>query len=297
VALAVVASLVFGAGATPADASRLVAVAETSQDDDGSRDAIEASLEGTPEDVPRLARLLKTGSPDQRAAAMRALGYMGGDRAIAALAAYAGDTGDRAATALLYFAMGARGSAADRRALIDALDERSGVATFAAALALGVLRADEARPRLAALAHAEAPGYARDAAATALSWLERGTWQAEVPEPSSDDALVVAAIMRHGIPGVSTDTVYADATHGGLWIHEHGRWRVRQATTGDAALVEAVGAGSTLDFGISRSRDGARALALVAVSHGPDAAAGWDYVLAKQAGGWRVRGVMLAWVS
>jgi len=298
VTLAIVASLVFASIAPPADPSRLVAVAESSLDDDGSRDTIEASLEGTPEDVPRLARLLKTGSPDQRAAAMTALGYVGGDRAIAALAGYAARTGDRAATALLHFAMGARGHAVDRRALIDALDrEPSSVATFAAALALGVLRADEARPRLSELARVDATGYTGEAAATALAWLDRGSWQAEVPAPGSDDEHVVAAVLRHGIPGVSADTAYADPSRRGTWIHEQGRWHLRPGADDDAGLLPPFGSGPTLDVGVRRSRDGARALTMVTVSHGPDATTGWDYVLARRDDGWQVRGVMLTLVS
>lgn len=297
VALAVVASLVFAAASPSSDPSRLVAVTESSQDD-GSREAIDASLDGTADDVPRLAHLLRRGSPDQRAAAMTALGYLGGDRAIAALAGYAEQTGDRAATALLYFAMGARGTAADRRALVDALHrDRSGISRFAAALALGVLRADDARPQLAAMAHADPHAYAADAAATALTWLDRGFWQADVPPPAAADDEVIATIVRHGIPGMTADTTYVDVERAGVWVHEDGRWHVRPGVPEGAGRFDPFGPGPALDFAVRRSTDDARALTTVSVWYGPQVSAGWDYVLAKREEGWQVRGVMLAWVS
>jgi hypothetical protein len=278
-----------GAGPSPL----MAAVRAADADDDGLEAVLRAALDATEDDRSRLAAVLRRGTSPQRAAALTALAYAGGDEAIATLQREGHPSTDTNRRALLGFALAGRGTGADRAVLTRELrGEHFGddwPPIVAAALSLGVLRAAEATPALERVANTADGSGAAHAADEALRWIRNGPWRIELPASSSDDDRVIAAAFRNGIPRTADAPAFYEASRGGAWTLDGAVWRFhpRPRTAEEP----------TLDFTVHRNGSGTQALLSVAVSFGPKNAAGYDYVLVRQGDEWRVRGVRFTWIS
>jgi len=237
-------------------------------------------------DVPALAELLARGTEPQQMAASEALGYGSGDAAIAALRANAGAG---PASSMLPLALGIRGTAADREELVSALVVKDGRwPPEGAALSLGVLRAREAVPALERLATGDGSDMSA-AAHEALRWIRQGTWRVDDLPAASDEDRVIAAVFRNGIPRTEGLSLFNDDERGGAWICDGDRWRFRAG----ARAADAPELGFNVRFNAQRTR----AILSVSVVFGPLNGSGYDYVLSREADGWKVRGVIPTWVS
>jgi hypothetical protein len=277
-----------------AQPSALLSAVQSAQPEDDDFGALAAAaLDGTAEDRARLAVILRRGTEAQRTAALVALAYSGGDDAIATLESYRHPTNDDVRRALLCFALAGRGTGADRAALVRALrgapigDEWPPIEV--AALSLGVLRATEATSALERVAATDDGTSAADAAGEALRWLRQGPWRVELPADASDDDAVIRAAFSNGIPRTADAPAFYEAARGGAWTFEGSVWRFRRGPR--AAGTPA------LDFTVHRNARGTRALLSVGVSFGPKNGSGYDYLLVRDGGRWRVTGVMFTWVS
>jgi hypothetical protein len=274
-----------GASAQPTPAS--VVEWARSADESFLGDATPAIvLDTTPADVPALAGLLARGTEAQQSAAALALGYGGGDAAIDALRAHA------TAGTMLGLALGQRGTTADRAELIRALDGPhvgdEWPRIVAAALALGVLRATEAVPALERIATDDG-SLVSDAAQDAVRWIRQGTWRVDALPAASDEDRIIAAAFRNGIPRTEEASLFNDDERGGAWIRDGDRWRFRP----DARTADAPELGFTVTFNAQRTR----AILSVSLVFGQLNGSGYDYVLSREADGWKVRGVMFTWIS
>jgi hypothetical protein len=255
---------------------------------DGETSAV--VLETQPADVPALSALLRTGTERQQVAAGLALGYAGGDEAIAALEA--ADQQGGAVKIMLAFARGMRGTAGDRAFLIGALDrEHFGgewPSVVAAIHALGVLRATEATSALEREAVDDGSSTAH-AAREALRWMRQGAWNVDALPAASDEDRIIAAALHQGLPRTAVSSYFNDEKRGGVWVRDGAAWRFRAgARTAD---------GPSLGFTVKMNERRTRALLSVSIVFGMLDGSGYGYVLAREADGWRVRGVMVTWIS
>jgi hypothetical protein len=274
--------------------SPLIAAVRAAQEDDHELEAVlRAALDATPDDRARLVTILRRGTTPQRAAALVALAYAGGDEAIATLQREGHPATDITRRALLCFALAGRGSRDDLSVLTRELrgehfgDEWRPI--VAAALSLGVLRAADATAALERVANTGDGSGAADAAAEALRWIRNGPWRIELPTSPSADDHVVAAAFRNGIPRTATAPAFYDAARGGAWALEGTVWRFRPRPR---AADE-----PTIDFTVHRNAAGTQALLSIAITFGPKNGSGYDYVLERHGDEWRVRGVQFTWVS
>lgn len=278
-----------GAGVSPL----IAAVRSAEADDDDLVAVLRASLDATADDRSRLVAILRRGTSAQRAAALVALAYAGGDEAIATLQREGHPATDTNRRALLCFALAGRGTRDDRAVLTRELrgehfgDEWPPI--VAAALSLGVLRAADATAALERVANTGDGSGAAAAAGEALRWIRNGPWRIELPAAASDDDRVIAAAFRNGIPRTADAPAFYDASRGGAWALDGAVWRFRPRPK---AADE-----PTIDFTVHRNASGTQALLSVAISLGPKNGAGYDYLLVRQGDEWRVRGVQFTWVS
>ncbi len=168
-----------GQGAGP---SPLIAAVRAADADDDDLDAVlRAALDATADDRSRLVTILRRGTSAQRAAALAALAYAGGDEAIATLQREGHPATDTYRRALLCFALAGRGTRDDRAVLTRELrgehfgDEWPPI--VAAALSLGVLRAADATAALERVANTGDGSGAAAAAGEALRWIRNGPWR------------------------------------------------------------------------------------------------------------------------
>jgi hypothetical protein len=246
-------------------------------------------LDTQPADVPPLSALVSMGTQPQQVAATLALGYAGGDEAIAAL--QAADQTKPAVTSMQILARGMRDAPGDRTFLVEVLGgEPNGnewPTVVAAATALGVLRATEATAAL------ERKAAGQDAIAfaarEALRWMRQGAWNVDALPRVSDEDRIIAAALRQGLPCTDERSYFNDEGHGGVWVRDGAAWRFRAgARTAD---------GPRLGFTVKMNERRTRALLSVSLVFGPLDGSGYDYVLRREADGWKVRGVLFAWVS
>jgi hypothetical protein len=250
-------------------------------------------LDTTAADVPALGQLLAHGTEPQQIAARYALGYSGlsSDAAIRALDANA--RGDRMRRrGMLIAALGQRGSPADRAWLIRILEEEplgsNWSAIMEAALALCVLRAVEAVPaleRVAAAGDSSGARYAREA----LRWIREGPWNVEALPAMTDEDQMIRAALRAGLPGATGTSMFNDETRGGVWILDGNAWRFRAG----GRVADAV----QLGFQSRQNAARTRAILSVSVTCGMLCGSGYDYVLTREGGGWKVTGLLHTWVS
>jgi hypothetical protein len=287
VALAVGVTTLAAAARPPASESAVVAWARAATWDTIALDKTTLVLDTTAADVPALVALLTTGEEPQRLAAAKALGYGGGDAAIAALRDHTDAV--RSAPHMLALALMQRGDAADRLEMIRSLDvgvTRDAWLTWGAANTLGFLRATEAIP---ALEHAARTQRAeeRHIYESALRWIRNGYHTVEGLSDSEEDRLI-AAVLRQGLPGAESGSVYTDEERGGVWILDGPSWRFRAG-----ARTE----GTSLGFQIAYNAARTRAIVAASVVCGSLCGTGHDYLLTRVGSGWRVDAMIQTWVS
>jgi hypothetical protein len=184
---------------------------------------------------------------------------------------------------------GARDDIASRWWLRTALERPAGGtwdAVAAAALSLGVLRDRDAIEDLEKLAAQEGFSITGAHAKVALRWIRGGQTFVDPGAIASERDRMVAAVLTNGLPWISDSDVLA-REDGTFWKLGNGVWTI--APRRDAWV-------QTLGYRVDVSPDGTRAV--VSVSRVADRmdGSGYQYLLRKDSGAWRVDGVLLSWL-
>jgi hypothetical protein len=161
-----------------------------------------------------------------------------------------------------------------------------------AALALGVRRASESLDALKRCRELNSNRLIGQAASAAIEWIEVGEY--EVPSlntPNEQDALLLA-ILRNGV-GRAHDAVFLyEYGNGRKWALTGKRWNVETVPKADAIrLFPSI----RLDSYVTR--DGQRALVAVGLNFGIRNGSGYNYLLRKVDGIWKVECIYSTWVS
>jgi hypothetical protein len=199
-----------------------------------------------------------------------------------------------AAKAALCAVMVSTDSVENRRFLLDTLkdraDEDNWFPIMAAVCALGILRAEEARPALQALARTDDGTFVEYAAQEVLSWMDVGHYAVPSWMDETDEGRIQAAVLRNGIPNTSRSPSYRDGDACLVWSKQGNVWQA--ASTGQEPEDL-----PTLSFEIRLIAGGTSAIVSITVYYGPKDATGYDYVLRKSAGRWHVTAMFFTWIS
>ena len=250
--------------------------------------------------LPLLETQLERGSPDQQELAALGLGYLGGEESVRLLsAAHSRLTGQdekdpRSLPApfvrkQLCHAMASTGLRDDVRFLIESLESPDGDVVRSATESLAVLRASQALGALAACVE-RAEGR-RPALAQGCEWareLIRGESNVSsmVSGGVSELDRIVSAVLFSGVP-IELDGL-VDLSAGLHWTPS-GRWQ--------EASVESPDRKAKVQFRIYVTEDGRRGLVETNYSCGLLCGAGYESVLFKDRGRWRVNSLRLSWLS
>lgn len=273
--------------------SQIVAWARAADWADFSLERDTLVLDTASADVPALLQLLASGSEPQKIAARLALGYgaVSSEAAIRALRADAAIEHMRARPFYLAV-MGQRGAPTDRAALRGVLAEeplgRDWSSIDAAAYALGILHDAGAVPALERLVAADDRGGSTSAA-EALRWIRHGPWAVDALPSQTDEERMIAAALRLGLPATHGASVFNDEARGGVWILDGDKWRF--GAGGRAADGMQVG------FQSRQNAAGTRAILSLSLQCPRCCATGYDYILTRDGGGWRVDGLLATWIS
>jgi len=258
------------------------------------RHVLETAIDAGAAAVPHLVKALGRHVNSKRRVTLWALAYLGGDEAIGALQDEVLVRSGSDATAALCAALPSRASPDDRAFLIRILESRPQCpsmhqweAVTTAAMAIGILRAQEAVPALEKVMR-EAPGIPAHAAEVAASWIREGTLAVDITDMSPAEAPILAAVFANGIPRSDEATEFVDAQRRGVWVRQAGLWSFRRG----------IGTGRLPRMGLSihQSPDSARALVSAALVFGPANGEGCDYVLEWRES-WNVKSLVLTWTS
>lgn len=242
--------------------------------------------------VDMLRRFLTPGIDDRvRRAAAYALSSIGGETAVAILREHYGEGGIAVERSFLASSLASTGTSQDIQFLIAALEgEHFGSQWFpieAAALALGALRAEEAVPALEATASKSSGSAASYTAQQALSWIRQGYWDVELPS-ATDENLAIAAVLRNGIPRTEEATHFYDPDRMKYWHRDGDTWRLEEDSLEGAPKMW---------LRVHVSPDSSRALVSVGMRFGIRNGKGYDYILRKSDGRWRVTCIHSTWIS
>lgn len=283
-------------GPTTSDAGADVIGAIGSMGDDRQREhyVLEAAIDAGPAAVPHLVKALARYANSKRRVALWALAYLGGDEAIGALRDEVLVRASDEATAALCAALPSRATPDDRAFLIRVVESRlQGLsitgwqAVTTAALAIGILREEEAIPALEKVMR-DAPGIPAHAARTAAQWIRRGPLAVDVTDVSANEAPILAAILANGIPRSDEAREFSDTERHGVWSRQVGQWSFRRSD-GTERLPR-------MGLRIHQSRDSVRALVSAALIFGPANGEGYDYLLERRIS-WKVKGLVFRWIS
>jgi len=275
----------------PAPVTALLAIVQADDEASDPMDSVPAAaIDAGEEAVAALTDLLKSKNSDTRHRAAGALSYIGGRAAVDALrAAWNSDHDIRFKTAAV-IAMASTGSESDLKFLRRSLKGEHFGSEWApimeAAHALGALRDRASIPKLERTATKTRGSFASSAAEDALRWIAKGSW--DVSDGGIDEP--VTAVLRHGLPSLERDARFFDADRGLVWVLEKGRWSTLPNSKESKDLPK-------LRLETHVSPDDRRALVGVGVLRGPLDGEGYDFVLRRVNGQWRVQAVIFVWVS
>ena len=252
-----------------------------------------AALDAGPSALPLLRPLLPTASQSVRYRVAYALAFTGQTEIVDPLVAEFKRTKDLSIKAMACFASARRGTDADVRFLIKALkgeqfgDEWPPIEV--AALSLGVLRDRSAIAPLQVAAKKTPGSISGGAAAEALSWIRKGTFN--VPATSvGDDLLPVLAVMRHGVPRILESPAYFESDAHRVWRRTGRKWSLQPSQNN-------IEGSPTISFTTVVSADRKRAVVSVGLLFGPLNGVGFDYLLSDRGGSWSVIGILPTWIS
>ena len=225
------------------------------------------------EAVPSLAKFLSDSSKETMASAARALAYIGNQQGLQALRnAIKAETDKETKSAMSCFLAGGLvqtkserdldflRSSAERAQSVAADDDEVDLTAMYAALALGMRGGDDSLPALRKVAKVDAISV--EEVGKAILWIEsKSTPRQATTWPSgSDEELIKKTVLD--------DTFFAEGE--------------RSET-------------SVTDLAFNPGRN--KALVSLEIYHSPKSARGYDLVLAKEGGAWRVVGVWFTWVA
>jgi hypothetical protein len=254
------------------------------------------SIEAGPAAIPRVREAFERADDEkERILAIMALGYIGGNSAVMMLTEEFEVGTPPGAGASLAFALSSEDSAENRVSLRRLLEsDPTTDARFTieqASFALGILRAKEALSALESIAARDSRFVSGHAASEAIRWINKGYWEVALPLVSEQDS-VVGAVLRNGVPGLYEDHYYEDR-RGGYWKYGTSGWTLeRSEPDGEEDR-------NWLSFDTFISSDGTRALVSVGFRCKTSflCGHGYDYVLRKDGGEWRVQKMKSTWIS
>ena len=271
----------------------LAFIAQATDPIDSMDELAKLAVDAGPAALPALSEILARdrGHPGELAA--MGLAFLGGDGAVAALRQRYESSHDLRLRSLLAMAMASTPLSPENRAFLEGSLKGKHFGTewmpiVSAALTLGVLHATESRAALEKTAKTESESFASEAAGEALRWIEHGPWKVEIP-PDDRIEPPIEAVLRNGVPSTDRAERFFDAARHLDWIRREGVWAVAERT-GD-------GERPAISFDVHTSPDGLRALVSVGLHFGPLDGIGYDYVLRKTDGEWKVQAVFFTWVS
>jgi hypothetical protein len=185
----------------------------------------------------------------------------------------------------LCLAMASTGTDEDVNFLIQAIEadpQARSIPVMSAAISLGILKAEKARPTLEKLAQIPDTRYA-EAASHALEWMDKE------PASSMDDHLseldkIIYALISYGLPSIEEGVTCVGEEL--IWTFRDGRWVGRKPGKGENTKKL-----RKHPFQIHITKDGSRAMARGAGYYGPFDNSIYICVLRKESGQWKVVGL------
>jgi hypothetical protein len=256
-------------------------------DDDLQRAAIDAG----PIVIPTLQSFLsKEKDEDRRQLALGAALFIGGDSAISLFREEYKRTKDEDLKIVLAMALASSDTPESRSELIGMLSSarRDSAVTSAAALSLALLRDKTAVTKLRSLPQARREVDSENRQ-LALSWIEKGYWPVG-SIPDDEKARAIAAVLRNGSPNIEESDYVVDEDAGGYWKYSTSGWTFNKGETPDNDSNE-----PSIESYLGA--DGSRALVKVDMRCGMRCGTGYQFVLKKENGNWRVQTILLLWIS
>lgn len=265
--------------------------------DSGIGDPEKWTLEAGVAAIPVLKRGLSDQTTEERQyLAAYFLGLIGGHEARDILKHEYELAHDTWLKALLCFCMSSTGDEQDINFLIQSLKGETIGDDWppieAAALALGVLRPQKAVVGLTACAKKDRGSIASDAADKALKWIQGRSPQTPQAKEAPEREQIILAMFRCGIPRTEESDDFYEGDRNLRWLYRDGAWKF-QPVISDAALKDVPG----ISFDVYVTQDHSKALVAVGMTFGPLNGKGYNYVLEKDKGEWRVVGILSTWIS
>jgi hypothetical protein len=247
--------------------------------------------------IPLLKTGLSDGSNDQRrAVGMYLLSLVGTNEARDILRHQYNLRREPWTKVLLIFCMSVLGDHADVPFLIDSLkgehygDEWPPIEQ--AALALGILRAKEAIPALKSCASEDTGSIASDAAKEALKWMTHGPPSTPQINDAPEREQILLTMFRSGIPRTDWANVFYEEDHHLKWSFANGGWTFQKVV-----FERAASDAPSIRFDVHVTKDHSKALVAVGMTFGPLNGKGYNYLLKKVNGQWKVVAMLSTWIS
>jgi hypothetical protein len=138
---------------------------------------------------------------------------------------------------------------------------------------------------------AKKEGFASAAAESALKWIDGDIWRVAPVQNISIQDSVVLSLIRFGIPRMKESRAFMGKKSNRIWRREENTWGPE---TAEKASPENI---PSIVFTVHIAPDSNRAIYSVGLTFGPLNGSGYDFVLRKNAGAWKIIGIMAAWVS
>lgn len=209
------------------------------------------------------------------------------------------ETKDIRIKSFLSFCMGSTGDPEDirflKRSLKDeTLDDEGEIVgdPESAALSLGVLRVSDAIDDLKFLAGRDQSSIDSHAAQEVLKWIGREVPATPQSANASEREQLILSMFRSGIPRTDESDIFFEEKQNLKWIWKDNSWNFYK-TVMNAASKDA----PRISFDVIQNRDKTTAIIKVGLIFGPLNGKGYTYVLKKNAGQWKVVGILSTWIS
>ncbi len=249
-----------------------------------------AAIDAGPPAVPAIRNILdRSTDEDRRLLALAAAVYIGGDAAVSLVRQQYTRQRDDDFNGAMAAVLASVDTPQNRRELIGMLsknrDDWHTVQT--AAFSLGILRANDAVSALQAITQPSTSSGA--AAAIALRWIGKG-YSAVGTTPNSEEGRVIATVLRNGSPTIAETHAVLDESNGGFWKHGPSGWIFNRGEVTDGTRE-----GPTIKALIGA--EGSRALVSLEMHCGLLCGSGYQIVLRKEGGNWKMQMIQMAWIA
>ena len=225
------------------------------------------------------------------------LAIVGGQEAKQILQAEYEATKDPAIKSALVLCMASTGTEEDvdfliRTLLSDTFDkdwERVGDPETAA-LSLGVLRSKISLNALEKKSTNSEDQIAANTAREVIRWITSPDKVLNEEGLTSYEDQIVLAILKCGVPGIHRNNVFFEREKNRVWHFSNGVWSFKHAKDSPRDVPE-------LSFEVYITQNGLNSLTSVSLHFGRLDATGYTYVLRKESGGWKVRGIKPTWIA